>query len=390
MMRSSLAALSLVALCGCGTEKLEHPGDPVPPEQQGECGPTATSGELPSRATFRAGELEPLFDAERRVTLHWAGWTGLEDGEATLDVAIELDAEAVAARPGCVAYVELPATLTLASSDGLLALATPATVATNDPRRAALSVDLAHADLASVHERLADRMNQTADDSYPLELRLQDDTVEGALRVQALAGAAACDVASWPEPRRCPLGVTELPLDEAVPGLDASALVAELSSAQNLAPDWTEGEALLSLEVELDGASYCLEEDVPDESGKPSDRARIGLPLRVHATTADQQLDVWLPARLTLELDPDGTQRERSLRAHALAPSDATAVFGIAAPELAVVELRLEMGESGPQGSLSVRRLTPVAPELAPQDITPACLSTDLLGAFEDVAHGTW
>lgn len=383
-MRRALASLALMLLTGCEAEKPVRPGDPVAPEQQGECEPSAANGKLPPRPTFRASELETLFDGARKAALVWAGWTGL--GESTLDVEIALDAQAVAARPGCATYVELPALMTLASSDGLLELETPAIVAARSPARAALSVDLPHAELAGLHEQLASQVTQTADDQYPLELHLGADGLEGALRLREGRDAAACDVAAVPGPRLCPLGVRELPLDEPVLGLSPSALVSDFSSAGEL----PFGESLLSLAVELDGDRYCLEESVPDVTGMPSDRVRVGLAVRAHATTADQKLDVWLPARITLELDPDGRARDRILRGHAIVSADSTATFDIAAPDLAVVELSLQLEESGPQGSVTLHRLSPLAPDLVPQDISPACMKSPRLGDFVGIASGTW
>ena len=389
-IQRALVSLTLWALTGCEAEEPERPGDPVPPEQQGECEPTASNGKLPSRPTFRASELQPLFDGERRATLTWAGWTGLADGESTLDVAIELNSEAVAARPGCATYVELPALVSLSSNDGLLDLEREAMVSAKSPSSAAVSVDIARDDAPNLDAALASRVVQLGDDRYPLELRLERDSFAGQLTLREHADAPACDVAAVPESRLCPLDVAERPLAEAVMGLNPSALAAEFSSAAALTLKSNDGETPLSLAVELDGERYCLQENVPDLAGMPSERMRVGLPVRVHATTADQKLDVWLPARLTLELDADGNWSERFLRAHAIAPTDSTATFDIALPELAVIELSLQMEESGPQGKLSVGQLSPIAPDLVLQDISPTCLSSQRLGQLREVASGTW
>jgi hypothetical protein len=392
-MRALFGAASLALLGACGSDVRERPGAPEPPAQTGECEPTGPQstpdGEpLPSRPTFRPSELEPLLARDHEAPLFWPAWLGAAAGDATVTAHFEVDAATLEEHPGCVSYVELEGQLSLSSSDDAFSIDLPVTMSARSARQLAVRASAESDRVGELHERLAALLQQTGSDTYPLELEVDGESLTGGLQVQS--GQALCPVAAWPARRRCPLGVAEVALAQPLRGHDLAELAAELGNLGALGLAWEDGSTALSLEVEADGETYCRYDNLPDLAGRPSQRARAEVPVRLHVMTDDQNLDVWLAARAVLEVDDAGERESASLRAHAIAEADSNASFAIAAPDLAVVELRVELDEGASRGDLSVRSLTPHADALTAKDIAASCLEGELFGQLRDVAHGTW
>jgi hypothetical protein len=340
---------------------------------------------------FRPSQIVSLVEGSRSMPLHWAGWTALgEDEPTTVDVEIDVDEQAATAHDDCGSYLELPAQLTLRSTDGLLELSTQGMVVAKRASEATIQADIPSASLEMFQTLLAPRVAEASADEYYLSLRVDAETLSGRLGVRGRSGAASCDVAFWPEPSQCQYWTTPAPLPQPLYGATPSVLIDQLNELDPIALEWDDGTATtLSLNVEAATDHYCIQVGtLRDPNGLPLEGAAVELPLRLHLVSADQRLDAWVPALGSVVVDGAGELRSSSLYAHAPVAAESTTAFEIEAPTLAVVKVRLALDDGG--GELQVSSLLPESPPISAENISAACLNADYLGATAEVAHGTW
>jgi hypothetical protein len=393
--RSLLGGLCLALVSGCSQAESGKRQAGGQSGVEGGCAPesdveTPLGSAGVSTLPFRPSQIVSLVEGSHTLPLHWAGWTSLGGGQPTIDVEIDVDAEAATEHNGCGTYVELPATLTLRSSDGLLELSTEGIVVAKRASEATIEADIPSDSLDAVAALLGSHVVEASDDEYYLNLRIDKEGTSGRVGVRGLAGKSSCDMAFWPEPSQCQYWTTPAPLTEPLHGASPSMLVEQLNELDPIPLEWDDGTTTtLSIEAEAAADYYCVQTGtLRDENGLPRDGAAVELPLRLHLVSADQRLDAWVPGLGDVVVDGAGQLQSRSLSAHAPVMAASTSAFDIATPDVAIVRLQLSLDDG--RGELAVKSLSPESPPLQAEDISGACLNADYLGATTAVARASW
>ena len=338
---------------------------------------------------FRPSQVIAMVEAQHTATLRFASYTGVHD--AKLDVGLTVEPDRGEAHVGCVTALELPARLTLHSSDGALDIETAATIFAPQADLAYVDVELARDQLEPWNARLAELFTLAEDDSYPVRLKITPEDVSGtfALLHQAhgVQASASCELGSWPAQRVCPIFQREVAFGELVRGFDPRELVADFNAIGARELTWEDGSTSLTTELELAGEVFCLQDNLPDPNGEPTDGISVGLPARAHLTTIDGALDVRMNVTASTTLDASGRRDSVFVLGHTLLSGGSNVMPGVAAPDAGLIKLFA----SAERGSLDVSRLTPISPSTVSDDIDAACLNNpDFLGQWQRVAQGSW